>query len=114
MDKVNTYTIIPTLIMMDSELSSTTKLLYGFLNSFASLYGHTNIDNGTLMTCLATSERTVQRGIVQLESTGYIKVVVNNGRRTITPLMTFKPPKKKKKVSPYESSNNINVEWEEL
>lgn len=114
MDKVNTYTIIPTLIMMDSELSSTTKLLYGFLNSFANLYGHTNIDNGTLMTCLATSERTVQRGIVQLESKGYIKVVVNNGRRTITPLMTFKPPKaKKKKESAYTSLIEPAV-WEEL
>lgn len=113
MGNVNTYTIIPTLILTDKDLSSTTKLLYGFLNSFSNMYGHTAIDNGTLQSCLGTSERTIQRGIVQLEEKGYIKVVVNNGRRVITPLMTFKQPKKKK-VDPYESSNNITVEWEEL
>lgn len=109
---MNTYTVIPTLIMTDNDLSSTNKLLYGFLNSYANVYGHTTIDNGTLMKCLGTSERTIQMGIKQLAEKGYIKVVVNNGRRTITPLMTFKAPKKKKKDTFTSGDNNL-IEWEE-
>lgn len=109
---MNTYTIIPTLIMTDKDLSSTTKLLYGFLNSFANQWGHTTIDNGTLMTCLSTSERTIQRGIVQLEEKGYIKIAIKNGRRTISPLLTFKEPKKKKDQD-FTSESLRPIEWEE-
>lgn len=100
--------------MADKELSSTTKLLYGFLNSFSNLWGHTTVDNGTLMSCLSTSERTIQRGIVQLEQKGYIKVTTSNGRRTISPLLTFKEPKKKKKQEEEKHWwDDYEVPWEE-
>lgn len=99
--------------MTDKDLSSTNKLLYGFLNSFANQWGHTTVDNGTLMSCLGTSERTIQMGIKQLQEKGYISVIVTNGRRTISPLLTFKEPKTKAQRKQYEHSHDV-IEWEEL
>ena len=109
---MNTYSVIPTIILVDTELKPSAKLLYCFLNSFSNKYGHTAIDNATLQKCLGTGERNIQLLIKELEAKGYIKVVVNNGRRVITPLMTFKQPKKRKDDDFTSGDNNI-IEWEE-
>lgn len=90
MGNQNSYSIIPTLLLEDITISASAKLLFGFINSYSNKYGYTTKSNKELAQKMATSTRTIQRYLNELEQNGYIKITLKNDNlRYIAPQYTF-------------------------
>lgn len=77
-----TGTWIPAHIMEDAELSSTGKLLYAMIASFKHCYA----SNAYFAKKSSLTERSIQRGLLELETKEYIIRSGNNENRIITAL----------------------------
>lgn len=109
---MNSYSIIPTIILEDTELSANSKVLFCFLNSFSNKWGYTIADNNTLSEKLGCSVRTLQRMLKELSDRKYIEIIQTPEKRKIVPILTIREPKVKKRQ--FTSENKTEIVFEEL
>lgn len=72
-------------IILDTEITNTTKLLYTIISALSKTNGTCFAGNEYLARLLNTTTRQVQRCLEVLKKKGYIVVDLSNNRRTITP-----------------------------
>ena len=78
-EQLGYYCVIPGLVMIDGDLSSDEKILYGSISGMARTKGYCWAPNQTLAKLFPNKdgepkdERTIRRWLNHLEETGYIK-----------------------------------------
>ena len=74
---------VPTIVLLDEELSSTTKLLMGLINTLSMQEGSCYASNKYLSNLLKVSRRTITSCISSLKRKNYIKVENDPNMRKI-------------------------------
>lgn len=72
-------------IILDTEITNTTKLLYTIVSALSKKNGTCFAGNDYLSRMLNTTTRQVQRCLETLKKKGYIVIDMSNNKRTITP-----------------------------
>lgn len=67
------YSVIPAAVLYDEDLSTTEKLLYGFISQLANATGYCFASNKYLAELLNLSKSTISRGVNNLVKKGYLK-----------------------------------------
>ena len=74
---------VPTIVLLDEELSSTTKLLMGLINTLSMQEGFCYASNRYLSNLLKVSKRTITSSITALRRKKYIKIDNEDNSRKI-------------------------------
>jgi len=77
------YTMLPHVVLNDNRLSSTDKLVFWAISSFA--FGNKNTcdpDETTLAKMCGVSEKTIERAVTKLEKCGYIESTQRGNNKT--------------------------------
>lgn len=83
--QLSTFSVIPTEIIINKELSSTNKLLYAIISSLTNEKGYCWASNKYLGEMLDISERQIIKNIIKLEKENLIKIdIKDNWKRKIT------------------------------
>ena len=106
------YITIPNLIILDKELTITSKYLYGLLNYYTYI-GNDTIENKELMEDLDCTEPTFRKALNQLKNKGYISIeLINKNQRKITCLVLksiiLEKRKQQKESIEIERLNELN------
>ena len=75
-DWTGMFITIPTIVVMDEELSGDEKLLFGVILSLSRTDGYCRATNAYLAKLMRISDRSVQRNIAALKKAGFIDVEV--------------------------------------
>jgi len=71
---------VPYVVQSDKRLSDACKIFYGQILSLSKTYGYISSTNDQLADMKKTSKKNIERWIMILEKTGYIKRVTENKR----------------------------------
>lgn len=77
-EKKNYYAILPAFVRYDTDLSSTSKLIYAEITALTNEKGYCWASNKYFATLFQISDRQVQRVLKQLAEKGYIIVSIEN------------------------------------
>jgi len=80
------YSIVPSSVRYDNELSSSEKLLYSEISALVNMNGTCFASNGYFARLYEVSERTVTRWITSLKDRGHIKVIKSDEHERIIEL----------------------------
>lgn len=107
------YSILPSGVMYDTNLSDASKILYAVILSLANNRGLCDASNEYLGELTHKSERAIKYQIAQLLDRGYIKVDYKQfKRRLIYPVWTIKPTTLKKAMNIYTKFMDDNIREE--
>ena len=86
------YVQVPTIVLFDENISSTTKLLMGLVITLSLKNGFCYASNKYLSNILKVSKRTITRCVNYLTTKGYIKVQNDENSRKIYIVKNFYTP----------------------
>lgn len=70
------FLTIPTLIVMDEDLTGDQKLLYGIILALSRIDGYCTATNASLAKLLNISDRSIQRNVSSLKEAGFVDVEI--------------------------------------
>lgn len=77
------YIQVPMVVLLDEDLSSTTKLLMGLITTLSMKDGYCYVSNRYLSNLLKVSKRTISSSITTLRRNNYLKIDNDNSARKI-------------------------------
>ena len=97
------YSIIPSTVLNDKNLTATAKILYSHILSLSNNKGVCDASNDYLISITFVSERTLKRDLRQLKDNDYIKLDYKQfKRRVIYPIWKIAPSTMKKAFKLYD------------